>query len=142
MRRLVFGSWYLVVGGECLSCNDAKNRASGCGLAVGSAQYAWGKVTGLMHRKLGVRATWVQNVFFSAAYTRNLTVAIHTVSVYFQSVIDRLYTVYTGLTKTTTIKLYVYIKGEIMSQKSRAKSPEPFKLLALSFKLKQQEVAG
>jgi hypothetical protein len=82
-----------------------------CAKAVGSGQYAWGKVSGFIHGKFDALVVCAKNVFFYPAFTSNFTASFHTVSVCFQSVIRCLYTVYTGLTKTTTIKLYVYIEG-------------------------------
>lgn len=112
MHRLEFGSWDLVVGVERLGNNYAKNSPPGsCAKAVGGAQHAWGKIGGFIHIKFSVLAICAKNVFFYHAFTRNFTAPVHTVSAYFQSVIARLCTVCTGLTKTTTIKLYVYIEG-------------------------------
>lgn len=108
-----------------VSCFQA---SQGCAKAVGSAQYAWAKVGGFIHQEFNARVAWVKNVFFYQTFARNAAVLIHTAFAYFQSVIDRLCTVCTGLTKTTTIKLYVYIEGAVMSKKSKVKSKKLLKL--------------
>lgn len=81
---------------------------SACGLAVGSGQYSWLQSRLVIHRFTNQAASCAKNVFFSPAFASTLSTLVHKVCVEFQSVTARLYTVYTGLTTTTTIKLYVY----------------------------------
>jgi hypothetical protein len=81
---------------------------SDCGLAVGSCLYSCSQTRAVIHRSFDQAVSCAKNVFFSQVYARFIMVSIHMVYVHFQSVIVRLCTVYTGLTKTTTNKLYVY----------------------------------
>jgi len=82
-----------------------------CGLAVVRRKDSWLQSRGFIHRFALQAASCAKNVFFSPALASTLSTLVHKVCAEFQSVIARLYTVYTGLTTTTTIKLYVY-KGE------------------------------
>lgn len=82
-----------------------------CGLAVGRLKDSWLQSRVVIHRYSNQAASCAKNVFFSPAFAITLSAPVHKVCAKFQSVIARLYTVCTGLTTTTTIKLYVY-KGE------------------------------
>jgi hypothetical protein len=83
-------------------------RARACVEAVGRSREACSQNTPLIHQVFVSPASCAKNVFFSPSYTRIPGALIHMLFDTFQSVKFRLYTVYTGLTKTTTIKLYIY----------------------------------
>jgi hypothetical protein len=79
-----------------------------CAKAVGRRMVACLQTDRLIHGLLGKADSCAQNVFFSVSFTSIFAMSFHMLSRQIQSVSAELCTLYTGLTITTTNKLYVY----------------------------------